>query len=169
MTEEEKIAAEAARIAAEEAAKGNGEDPIAERDAKIAKLEIERDNYKTVALKRLGKLPADSEFLGEAGGDINALIEDKVKAALVDREISIETKAKEDEYRKIVRENSELKLALKNRPGSGTGGEGGSGGDVKDNVFSTEQLVNLRAKAIRLKADPEKFIERAKQNLLARK
>jgi len=174
MNEAEKIAAEVAAKAAIEAAKVVIEpvietDIIAERDARIAKLEEERDNYKNVALKRLGKLPADSEFLGENGGDIQALIEDKVKTALIEREITLETKAKEDEFRKAQKTISELRLALKNRPGGSIGGEGGSSVEVKDNVFSPEQIMALKAKATRLHADPEKFIEKARQNLLLKK
>ncbi len=54
---------------------------------------------------------------------------------------------------------------MKNRPGDSIGGEGGTIVEVKDNVFSAAQLDALRKKAIALKADPEKFIEKAKANL----
>ena len=177
MTEEE-IAAKAAADAKakEEANKGAAEitpveevDLVALKDEEIAKLREERDNYKEVALKRLGKLPADSEFLGESGKDINSLIEDKVKEALVNKEINSKEREKEDLYKKTLRENSELKLALKNRPGGSIGGESGAGVEVKDNVFSPEQIMALKAKATRLHADPEKFVENAKKNLLNRK
>lgn len=179
MTEQEKAAAEAeaAKVAAETKAKEDEaaaaaaavEDAkIAERDAIITKLEEERDNYKAVALKRLGKLPEDSEFVGANGEDIQSYISDQVKKALIEREIDSEKNKKELEYRQALKENSELKLALKNRPGGSIGGDAGSTTEVKDNVFSPEQIVVLKQKALRLKLDPDKFVENAKKNLLAR-
>lgn len=143
-------------------------DQLLVKDEEIAQLKEERDNYKQVALKRLGKLPADSEFLGENGSDINSLIEEKVKIALIDKEIARKEQEKEIKLRQLSKENSELRLALKNRPGDSIGGDSGNGGiEVKDNVFSNEQLKALEMKALRLKADPQKFIENAKKNLLS--
>ncbi len=154
--------AEAAEIAAAEAAE-------AAKDEEIRKLREERDNYREVALKRLGKLPADSEFLGEGGKEINAIIEDKVKEALINKEIDAKERNKDETLRKLTRENAELKLAIKNRPGSPVGGGNGDSLEVKDNVFSEAQLVALRETATRLKADPEKFIANAKANFLAKR
>ena len=39
------------------------------------------------------------------------------------------------------------------------------GGWFEDNVFSEAQLADLRARATRIKADPEAFIAKAKENL----
>jgi len=143
-------------------------DPLLAKDEEIAKLIEERDNYKNVALKRLGKLPADSEFLGESGADISQLIEDKVRIALIDKEIARKEQDKELKYRQTIKENSELRLLLKNRPEGSSGGDSGSNGViVKDNVFSAEQLKALEQKALRLKADPQKFIENAKKNFIS--
>jgi hypothetical protein len=144
-------------------------DPIAQKDAEIAKLVEERDNYKTVALKRLGKLPADSEFLGEGGKEIQDLIDDKVKEALLDKELARKQQEKDDEIRRMTKENAELRLALKNQPGKPLGGDGGNSTEVKDNVFSPEQLAELTKKAKAINADPEKFIESAKKKVLARR
>jgi len=175
MTEEEKIAADAAAQALADAAKqGAGDDApdyeaiIAEKDAKFNKVIEERDNYKAVALKRLGKLPGDADFLNS---DVEGLsVAEQVKLALLDREVEKAQKEKDEENRKLVRENSELRLALKNRPGASLGsGEGTSGPEVKDNVFSASQIDELTKRATRLKADPVKFIEQAKKNFLARR
>lgn len=138
-------------------------DPLAEKDAQIAKLTGERDNYKTIALARKGKLPADSELLGE---DFDELVKAKVQEALVNTEINRLDSEKKAETAKILKENTELKLALKNRPGSGLGSDSGTAQEVKDNVLTEAQIEALKQRAIRLKADPEKFVERAKQNLL---
>ena len=166
MTEDEKKAA--ADKAAAEAAVSAQVDPIAEKDELIAKLQEERDNYKAVALKRLGKLPGDADF----GKDNEGLsVAEQVRMALLDREIDAEQKKKEEELRRIVKENAELRLALGNRPEQhsiGSGGEGASV-EVKDNVITEQQRAALTAQAKRLGADPEKFIENFKKNLTQRK
>lgn len=144
-------------------------DPIAVKDEEIAKLKIERDNYKTVALKRLGKLDGDADFMG-VDKESGLTVEEQVKKTLLDREIVKIEQEKTAESKRIIKENAELRLALKNRPGQSIGGDsGGATIEVKDNVFSDAQLGELRKKAERLKADPEKFIENAKKNLLARR
>ena len=145
-------------------------DPITAKDEEIAMLMEERDNYKEVALKRLGKLPGDSALFGENDKDISSIIEEKVKMALIDKEIARKELEKEVELKRILKENSELRLAIKNRPGEGIGsGEGSGGLDVKDNVFSKDQIEDLKARAKRLGADPDKFIENAKKNLNSHK
>lgn len=163
------IAAEAKKKAEDDAEILAAEAKEAAKDEEIKKLRDERDNYRAVALKRLGKLPADSEFLGEGGKEIEGLIADKVREALIDKELAAKEREKDDNLKKLTRENAELKLAIKNRPGSSIGAGGAETLEVKDNVFSAEQIASLREKAIRLKADPEKFIENAKKNFQARR
>ena len=141
-------------------------DPIAEKDKIIAALREEKDNYKTVALKRLGKLPGDADFLG----DSELSVQEQIKLALLDKEIEAQNRLKEEETRKILKENAELKLALKNRLETSIGSSAGSNAvEVKDNVFSTEQKLAMTERAKKLGVDPEKFIEKAKQNFLARR
>lgn len=149
--------------------------PVEEKDEltltkeALAKAEADRDNYKTVALKRLGKLPADAEFLNKEGAE-ELTVEEQVRLALLDREVEAALKAKDAAADKILKENSELRLALKNQPGSGLGGGSSeTGPEVKDNVFSEAQLVDLRKRATRIGADPEKFIAQAKDAILARR
>lgn len=180
MTDEEKKAAELAAKAAEQAAKDEADrlakeaaekaaaeanDPLKKKDEEIAKLKEDRDNYKAVALKRLGKNPNDAEFLGNS----ELSVADQIKLALLDKEIDIAEKGKDEEIKGLTRKVSELTLALKNRPNSAIGGEGGGGAEVKDNVFTPEQISELKKRATRLKVDPDKFVENAKKNFLARK
>lgn len=172
MTEEEKKAAEAAALAAKAAEGEAGEpvvviDPLAEKDEKIAKLTKEVENYKNVALKRLGKLPGDADFMDTDGTGLS--VAEQIRKALLEKELESEERAKDEATRKLIKENSELKLALKNRPGDSIGSGGGSSVEVKDNVFSPEQLAALKVTAIKLKADPDKFIEQAKKNIQSRK
>lgn len=137
--------------------------------AKLQKAEEDRDNYKKVALKRLGKLPGDAQFLSEEEENGQLSVAEQVKKALLDKEIADIKRQSDEETRKILRENSELKLALKNRPGSATiGSDSSSSTTVKDNVFSEAQLVELRRRATTLKLDPEKFIESMKNNIARR-
>lgn len=154
--------AEEAKVAAEIA-----ESPLTKLQEKLVKAEEDRDNYKAVALKRLGKLPGDEEFI-QRDGSAELSVAEQVRIALLDREVEEVRKAEKVENARLIRENSELRLAAKNRPGASLGGDSGGGTDVKDNVFSPAQIVELRARAVRLKADPEKFIENAKSNLLKR-
>lgn len=134
----------------------------------LARAEADRDNYKTVALKRLGKLPADAEFLDKEG-KADLTVEEQVRIALLDREVEAAIKAKDVATDKLIKENSELRLSLKNQPGSGLGSGGSEvGPEVKDNVFSEAQLVDLRKRAALIGADPEKFIAKAKENLARR-
>ena len=174
MNEEEKKVAEAKALADKVLAEAEAAkllesqiDPLAEKDAEIAKLIEERDNYKAVALKRKGKLAEDDDFFAKEG--IDEFIEDKVKNILADKEIGKIQAEKDAQLKQIIKENSELKLALKNRPGSSIGEGSGSSLEVKDNVFTPDQLRALEIKAKRLGADPQKFIEQAKQNLLNRR
>ena len=83
----------------------------------------------------------------------------------MDKEIAIKEEQRHAEINRLAKENAELKLTVKNRPGTSFGGSTGSSTEVKDNMFSPEQLVTLIAKAKRLNTDPEKFIESYKNNL----
>lgn len=185
MTDEEKRAAEAAQAeakAAEEAAAKEAEEAAkqaaidaaekaeTDKDAEIAQLKKDRDNYRTVALKRLGKLPGDADFLDTADEKTGLTVEEQVRKTLLDNEIARKETERQEENRRLAKENAELKLALKNRPDGaiGNGSGGNSPATVKDPVFTEGQLADLRRRAERLKADPEKFIEQAKKNFLNR-
>lgn len=155
IAEEERIAAEIA------------ENPLTKLQEKLAKAEEDRDNYKAVALKRLGKLPGDDSFASKDGEELS--VAEQVRIALLDREVEDVRKAEKAENARLIRENSELRLAAKNRPGSsGIGGDSGSSSSVKDSTFSESQIATLTAKALRLKTDPIKFIQNAKDNLTKR-
>ncbi len=158
--EADRVAKEAADKAALEA-----NDPLKKKDEEIAKLKEDRDNYKAVALKRLGKNSNDAEFLGNS----ELTVADQIKLALLDKEIDSAEKAKDETIKGLTRQVSELTLALKNRPNPAMGGDGGAGPEVKDNVFSAEQINVMKQKAIRLKMDPDKFVENAKKNFIAKR
>ena len=138
---------------------------VTELEVKLAKMTEERDNYKTGLLQQKGKLQSDG-FNNEDVSDMS--VSEQVKLALMEEKISEARMVKEEEMKRILRENSELKLALKNRPeGSIGSGAGSNAVEVKDNVFSNDQVEVLKQKAIRLKVDPDKFVANAKKNLSA--
>lgn len=187
MTDEEKNAKEAADAQAaidakaakdveDEAQKAKdlaeanvGVEELAQKNAQITKLTEERDNYKHVALKRLGKNPGDADFVAGADEKTGLTIEETVRQQLIERELDKQLKEKDDFIAKQAKENAELRLALKHRPGTGVGG-GASGEttEVKDNVFSAAQIAELTKMAKRLNAKPEEFIQKAKDNLQKR-
>lgn len=140
-------------------------DPIAEANARATKAEHERDNYKKVALKRLGKLPNDAEFLSGTEDTSELSVQEQIKLALLDEEVKRALESKETAYQKVVRERDEALLALKNRPNTPIGGDSTTTVAVKDNVLSDSQIETLTAQATRLKVDPAKFIESFKTNL----
>lgn len=164
MTEEEKALAEAEATAQAEkdAAVAAAIEAEAAKDAKITKLEQDLENYRKVAMKRLGKLEGDADFMDES----TLSVAEQVKIALLNREIEIQKSVKDEENRKLVKEVAELRLALKNRPETSIGNGSGSTVEVKDNVLTATQIADLTAKAKRLKADPAKFIENFKKTLL---
>lgn len=170
VAEAERIAGEQAAEAAKAQAIKDAEDNFDAKDAEIKKLTEERDNYKHVALKRLGKLPGDADFVPGVDEKTGLTVEEQVRKTLLENELAKAEATKDAENKKLARENAELRLALKNQPGNGLGGGGSeSGPEVKDNVFSEAQLADLRKRAELVKADPVKFIESAKKNFLARR
>lgn len=146
-------------------------DVIAEKDAYIKRIETDLGNYRNVALKRLGKLPGDADFMKGADESTGLTVEETIKKTLLEGEYA-RTTAEKDEYaRKLFKENSELKLALKNRPETSIGGGDSTSTVVtKDNVLTPEQETEIlnRAKMLNVK-DPQAFLEQAKKNLLAKR
>lgn len=145
-------------------------DPIIEKDAQIAKLTVDLDNYRRVALKRLGKLPGDSDFLEDADKKTGLTVEEQIAKALLEKEVQSYMSEKDSLIKKQSKELSELRLALKNRPETNSAGSGSTDATVtvKDNLISEAQKATLTATAKSLHLDPDKFIERFKANLLAR-
>lgn len=144
-------------------------DAIAEKDAKIRKLEGDLSNYKNVALKRLGKLPGDADFVKGADENTGLTVEETVRKMLLEGEYAKLTSDKDEYARQLQRQVSELTLALKNRPETSIGGDNNTNVETKtDSVFTDAQVAELRARAARIKADPEKFIENAKKLLKSR-
>jgi hypothetical protein len=139
---------------------------LAAKDEQIKKLTEDRDNYKTVALKRLGKLPGDANFA--AGEDTELSVAEQVRIALMDKEIETAQAGKDAEITRMAKENAELKLALNHRPGGSIGADAGATTTVKDNVFTDAQIAELTKRAQERGYDPVRFIANAKRNFASR-
>ena len=134
----------------------------------LAKAQEDRDNYKKVALARKGKLANDDQFFAE-GSETELTVAEQVRLALLESDVEKKQAEAKRAQDKLIKENSELRIALKNQPSSTAGGSGsGSTTTVKDNFFSEAQLVALRERAAKNNIDPEKYIAGVKQNLLNR-
>lgn len=134
---------------------------LAEANERITKLADERDNYKRGLLKAKGKL--DEEDLDPSReADIEKMVDAKVKAALLETQYTAAQKERDELLSKIVKENKELRLAIKNKPGGGTSSGGGSSGPkVSDNILSEEQERELRT----VRGWDDKKVDAYKKNL----
>lgn len=167
MTEEEKKAVEEAEAAAaqkkiDEAEPSEIEKQLAAKDAEIAKLAEERNNYKRGMLKAKGKVKDDDDDLEE--DDIDTKIEKKVQEKLLDTQWMNAQKEKDEIIKKALERNKELEIAVKNRSQISKEGNGSSSEQKmapKDAILTEEKLKQLKG----MGWDDTK-IERFKQNLI---
>lgn len=172
MTEEEKKAAEASALAtaqeeerkkkeAEEAAntKTPEQKRIEELEADRAAI-IEREaNYKLAYLKEVEK----NKGLGHEGETEDERIRRITREELAKKEIAQIDTEKEELFKKTLKENKELKLAIQNKtPGSSTAGGGSSEQPQVTSTLVTEEQIAAFKKRGWTDAD----IERYKKNLL---
>jgi hypothetical protein len=137
---------------------------LAQKDAELAKVREERENYRKGMLKAKGKLPDEYQ----TDDDTHETSEEMVRR--VTREELLNTKEaqlqaeKDDALKAVLKRNKELEVALKNRGQIADTSASGSNEDkfeVKaDSYFSKEQIAALRAKGW-----DDKKIEQAKQNM----
>lgn len=119
---------------------------LAKKDAELAKLAIERDNYKNGLLAAKGKLP--EQQVVENQPDIEALIDQKVSEKLYsekEKQIQAEKNALlEDALKKV----SELSTALANKQGITTsaGGTSSDNSQPQNQFFSPDQIRDLKAR-----------------------
>ena len=132
---------------------------LAEKDAKIAKLSSDNENYKK-GIKKWQRLAKEEDSYVEQSPleneELQSLIDQKVKEAISASQLAEAVKERDEFISKMAKENSELKVALKNRPGSPTGsGTNTEKPEVKTEFFTKEQLDELKARGV----DPQKVIE----------
>lgn len=136
---------------------------IAAKDAEIAQVREERENYRKGMLKAKGKLPEDVQVDTEDSEDIDAKIDRKVQEKLLATKEAQLQAEKDAAYAAVLKRNKELEVALKNR-GQITSPAGIGSNQEKpevktDNYLSTEQLAYFKSKGW-----DEKKIEAFKAN-----
>lgn len=131
---------------------------MAAKDAEIARLAEERDNYRRAALKAKGKYREESEDV-EDPEDIDALVERKVTEKLYDARLAQAAKEKEDLIQRTMRENTELRNALKNTPGrptsSGSSQDKGGAPASTTGYWTPEQEADLIKRGL----DPKSVLQ----------
>ena len=137
---------------------------IAAKDAEIAKVAAEKENYKKGLLKAKGKLPEDDQSDTDSLEDMETIIDRKVTEKLLSTKEAQLQAERDNALKAVLKRNKELELALKNRGQITSASGSGSNQDKPevrtDNYFSPEQISALKAKGF-----DDKKIETLKNNL----
>jgi hypothetical protein len=138
---------------------------LAKKDAEIAQIRVEKDNYRKGLLKAKGKLHDEDDTSSNEDEDIDAKIDRKVQERLLStREAQIQSE-KDALVKASAKKIKELTLALKNRGQISTTSGQGSNEDrqeVKtDKYFSPEQIADLKKRGW-----SDEKIETAKKNMI---
>lgn len=137
---------------------------LAQKDAEIAQVRTEKDNYRKGLLKAKGKLPEDVDLDSSTPEGMDALIDRKVQEKFLSTKEAQLHAEKEATLKAVLKRNKELEVALKNRGQISTTSGAGSNEDkaeVKtDKVLSADQINSLKAKGW-----DDKKIEAFKKNL----
>ena len=137
---------------------------LAQKDAELAKVREEKDNYRKGLLQAKGKLPVDAELDTQQPEELEALIDRKVTERMLStKEVQLQAE-KDQALKAVLKRNKELELALKNRGQiTATSGQGSNQEKPEgktDTYFSNEQIQALKAKGF-----DDKKIEILKQNM----
>jgi hypothetical protein len=141
----------APEVKAPEASQDDAASLLAAKDAEISRLSDERENYRRAALKAKGKYHEE-----DTPDDLDELIEKKVQEKLYDVQIVKAQQEKEAILQKTLRENAELRNAIKNRPPAPSAAGANQGratvGDTATGYWSPDQEADLKKKGL----DPQK-------------
>jgi hypothetical protein len=138
---------------------------LAQKDAELAQVRTEKENYRKGMLKAKGKLPEDSQTDDE-GTETQEQMFRRIarEERLSEKETQIQAD-KDNALKAVLKRNRELELALKNRGQVTSTSAGGSNQDMPagkvDNYFSNDQIASFKAKGW-----DDKKIETLKKNLL---
>jgi hypothetical protein len=123
---------------------------LAKKDAELAKLATEKENYRLGMLKAKGKIQNDEVVDEVDKPDLDSLISEKVQAALYsekERQLQAEKDALlQDALKKV----KELSTALSNKQGISTAASGTSSDSAVTTTqyFSNEQIAELKARGL---------------------
>ncbi len=137
---------------------------LASKDAELAKVREEKENYRKGLLKAKGKLPEEHQMDSGEPEELDALIDRKVSERMLSTKEAQLQAEKDQALKAVLKRNKELETALKNRgqitSSSGEGSNQEKPEGKKDNYFSNDQLNALRAKGY-----DDKKIEELKKNM----
>jgi len=137
---------------------------LARKDAELAEVRTERENYRKGMLKAKGKLPEENDLDNNSSEDMESIIDRKVTEKLLSTKEAQLQAEKDQALKAVLKRNKELETALKNRSQISSTSAQGSNEDKPegkmDNYFSNEQLNALRAKGY-----DDKKIETLKKNM----
>jgi hypothetical protein len=137
---------------------------LAEKDAQLAKVQQEKDNYRKGLLKAKGKIPEDYQSDTDEPETMETIIDRKVQEKFLSTKEAQLQAEKDQALRAVLKRNKELETALKNRgqitstSGDGSNQEKPEG--KKDNYFSNEQIAYFKNKGW-----SNEKIEDAKKNM----
>jgi hypothetical protein len=126
----------------------DAEQLLAEANARIAKLAGERDNYKRGMLKAKGKIvDSDDDEDEDEKLDMREIARQAALEALAETDFVKATSERDQLIAQMAKENKELRLAMSNKPGTGTmSGSNQETQKVKDHILSEEQERELRSR-----------------------
>lgn len=137
---------------------------LAEKDAEIAKVEQEKNNYRKGLLKAKGKIPEDYQSDADDSEDQDTRTRRIVEETLLSTK-EAQIRAEKDQVTKAAfKRIKELETALKNRgqitSSSGEGSNQEKPEGKKDNYFSNDQIAYFKSKGW-----DDKKIESVKKNM----
>ncbi len=126
-------------------------------EAENKRIASERDNYKRGLLKAKGKIDEDID-----SEDLEEKVARIADERLANSRLAEIAREQDDIIRKALKENNELKLALKNKSGTPPASVGihSEGPSVQDGLVTSEQLAAFKAQG-----KDDKWIEAYKKNL----
>ena len=123
---------------------------LAQKDAELAKVNQEKENYRKGLLKAKGKLPEDNQSDADEPEEQETVMRRIVREEMLSTKEAQLQAEKDQALKAVLKRNKELETALKNRTDitsvSGQGSNQEKPEGKKDNFFSNEQLANLKAK-----------------------
>lgn len=137
---------------------------LAKKDAEIAQIAKEKENYRKGMLKAKGKLPPEEQSDADSSESVEAIIDRKVQEKFLSTKEAQALTERDDLIKKTLKRNKELEIALKNRGQITSPSAQGSNQEKPegktDNYFSNDQIQALRAKGY-----DDKKIEQLKKNM----
>lgn len=153
-----------AEIAPAQSTEVDYEAVLAQKDAEIAKVREEKENYRKGMLLAKGKIPGDYQVDNGDPEDQESMTRRIVQETMLSTKEAQLHAEKDLALKAVLKQNKELQTALKNRGQISSGSSEGSNQDKpegkKDNYFSNEQIASLRAKGY-----DDKKIELLKKNM----